>query len=47
MDHLTTGIEDIIGYHGRHWWIHKIHEINAKYINPILMHDAWVTADQE
>ena len=46
MDHLTTGIEDIIGYHGRHWWIHKIHEINAKHINPILMHDAWVTADQ-
>ena len=31
MDHLTTGVEDIIGYHGRHWWIHKIHEINAAH----------------
>ena len=47
MDHVTTGIEDIIGHHGRHWWIHKINEINAKHINPIFMHDAWVTADQE
>ena len=47
IDHIVTGIEDIIGEHGRHWWMHKMHDINARYIKPILTHDCYVRADEE
>ena len=47
VDHLVTGMEDVIGYHGRHWWMHKIHDVNARYVNPILTHDACIRADQD
>ena len=35
LDHVTSGVEDVIGHHGRHWWMHKLRAINAKYINPV------------
>ena len=47
LDHITSGVEDIIGYHGRHWWIQKLREINAKYINPIFTRNAIKTYDEE
>ena len=24
IDHMLTGVEDIIGYHGRHWYVCSI-----------------------
>ena len=39
MDHMLTGIEDIVGYHGRHWWMHRLAKWNDEYLNPILQRD--------
>jgi len=47
IDHVVSGIEDVIGHHGMHWWMHKLSEFNAKHINPIFTRDAWRLADQE
>lgn len=47
IDHVVSGIEDVIGHHGMHWWMHKMAEFNAKHINPIFTRDAWRLADQE
>ncbi|CAG5080570.1 Oidioi.mRNA.OKI2018_I69.PAR.g9650.t1.cds [Oikopleura dioica] len=47
IDHVVSGIEDVIGHHGMHWWMHKLSEFNAKRINPIFTRDAWRLADQE
>ena len=47
LDHITSGVEDIIGHHGRHWWMHKMASINAKYINPIFTRNAFKQADQQ
>jgi len=47
IDHLVSGIEDVIGHHGRHWWMHKLTEFNAKHINPIFTRDSWRLPDQE
>ena len=44
---LVSGIEDVIGHHGRHWWMHKLTEFNAKHINPIFTRDSWRLPDQE
>ena len=43
----VSGIEDVIGHHGRHWWMHKLTEFNAKHINPIFTRDSWRLPDQE
>ena len=24
IDHVVSGIEDVIGHHGMHWWMHKV-----------------------
>ena len=24
----VSGVEDVIGHHGRHWWMHKLTEFN-------------------
>ena len=45
--YLVSGIEDVIGHHGRHWWMHKLTEFNAKHINPIFTRDSWRLPDQE
>ena len=37
----------MIGHHGRHWWMHKLTEFNAKHINPIFTRDSWRLPDQE
>ena len=47
MHCLVSGIEDVIGHHGRHWWMHKLTEFNAKHINPIFTRDSWRLPDQE
>jgi len=47
IDHLVSGVEDVIGHHGRHWWMHKLTEFNAKHINPIFTRDSWRLPDQE
>ena len=47
MYRLVSGIEDVIGHHGRHWWMHKLTEFNAKHINPIFTRDSWRLPDQE
>ena len=47
IKYLVSGIEDVIGHHGRHWWMHKLTEFNAKHINPIFTRDSWRLPDQE
>jgi len=28
IDHVVSGIEDVIGHHGMHWWMHKVSSSN-------------------
>ena len=32
VDHMMTGVSDILGSHGRQWWMQRIGRWNEKYL---------------
>ncbi|XP_061089886.1 sodium/hydrogen exchanger 2-like [Conger conger] len=37
LDHLLSGIEDIVGYWGQHYWKDKFEQFNSKYLKRFLI----------
>ncbi|XP_064184411.1 sodium/hydrogen exchanger 2-like [Anguilla rostrata] len=39
LDHLLSGIEDIVGYWGQHYWKDKFEQFNRKYLRRFLIRE--------
>ncbi|KAG9341677.1 hypothetical protein JZ751_018741 [Albula glossodonta] len=39
LDHLLSGIEDVVGYWGQHYWKDKFEQFNSKYLKKFLIRE--------
>ncbi|XP_066504797.1 sodium/hydrogen exchanger 2-like isoform X2 [Hoplias malabaricus] len=39
LDHLLSGIEDVVGYWGQHYWKDKFEQFNTKYLKRFLIRE--------
>jgi len=39
VDHFMTGVSDILGDHGRHWWMQRLNRLTAQHLTPILQRE--------
>nr|XP_018666770.1 sodium/hydrogen exchanger 3-like isoform X2 [Ciona intestinalis] len=47
IDHVMTGVEDIIGHHGHHYWMQRLQKFNTEYLMRWFVRDPYLSRDHE